>query len=622
MLQVGKDGRVDVIAVKVSWTYKGDERVVHNPFTKLSAEEIRGLRGVFLDDWPNGIAERLKHLDLERVCIRISDSTAQDRKDPGEPGTMPTLPEKVQYLNIEEHSNSGIGDYSGLARYKSLRFLRARAMTGVVDLATLEGAIDIRHLDLTGSAVKNTKSLAKLTQLRHLGLPYTRGTDDIAFAAQMPELVVMDIRRTNVADLTPLGELKKLARVDARETRVRTLPAGPLPALRELQLFSAPLTDGAVAAFAKDHAECRILFRWEKVLADALRGVDRIRVRSGGTCHRDLAREKTLFEEKEAKEIAALIKNLHIDEEKSGFHCMCCGSPSFEFYDGKKLVGTLGFHHGRSVRWPGVWPSDGALTPASAEFLCTWLADRGLPDAKKEYDEIKRQQSAGRRRAERINAILPKPVRDDLREAGSLDQRLNVFDKHFPEPADRAQICFQLLGREQIPWNLASSLDLDLFQVMRKVKGDGLVKALAESKTEPALSGAGRWLFGNGGCRAVDWKGQDQLFTSVARHALGHPQPRNRRMTLDELGNMKGEMPRQLLRAVLNGEIKVRPLDKDERPDDEDPPEGSDSAHAALLLAKLGDVASLPAIRAQAKKATGEDAPIFQRAREMLEKKE
>jgi hypothetical protein len=59
----------------------------------------------------------------------------------------------------------------------------------------------------------------------------------------------------------------------------------------------------------------------------------------------------------------------------SGFHCMCCGEPSIEFYRGERLVLTLGFHHGQSLRWVGGWPGDGALITDSARFLVKWLAD-------------------------------------------------------------------------------------------------------------------------------------------------------------------------------------------------------------------------------------------------------
>ena len=56
---------------------------------------------------------------------------------------------------------------------------------------------------------------------------------------------------------------------------------------------------------------------------------------------------------------------------KAGFHCRCCGSATFELYRGDVLVASLGFHHGRSVRWSEGWPAD-ALLPAD---VAAWLVE-------------------------------------------------------------------------------------------------------------------------------------------------------------------------------------------------------------------------------------------------------
>jgi hypothetical protein len=636
LLQVRKDGGTDVVGASVGWTYKGREKVIFNPLNKLSPQEIRGLRGVVLDDWPEGIEDRLKHLDLELACVTISDNTAQGRKGPKVPrggGSMPSLPEGLRYLHVRERSNTGIGDYSGLARYKALRFLTVRGMTSPVDVKSLEGTVGIRYLDLSGCELKNIASLGDLDQVRLLGLAYTRGTDNITFAAQMPELIKLDIRRTAVADLSPLNASNKLVHIDARETPVRRLPDGGLPGLRDLKIFSATLADETVEAFGRRHPGCRILFRWEKALTDALKGVDRVRVRTGGTCHRDIAREKTLFEEKRPAEIAGLVTNLNIDEKKSGFHCMCCGQPSFEFYNRNELVVTLGFHHGRSVRWPEVWPSDGALTPASAEFLCAWLSDRGFRDAKEEYERGKKEEAASRRQMNRVNAILPEALREDLGKASSPDEAVKAFEQHVKSGADRAVLALKLLGCDNGSWDHSSGLEAFVNeQLLAKAKADDVVKALAAGSADPALTGAGRWLFGEGKWESLDEKSRDLLVPTIGRHALGHPRPTNRRRTLEALGKMKGEASLLLLRSVLAEDIKIRSIPEDEqtepggmvtfRPGDSDLAKGTDRAFAALLLARRGDRGSFPAIRELARKAKGDDEKVLQQATALLGGKE
>lgn len=114
-----------------------------------------------------------------------------------------------------------------------------------------------------------------------------------------------------------------------------------------------------------------------RLLRRGLEGVTKLRVRSGGTCHRDESTEKTLFEIEDAAEIEQVISNIQMEKGEEGGHCMCCGEPSFEFYKGEKLIGTLGFHHGRTLRWPSGWPSDGAINEESAEFFCVFLDKHG-----------------------------------------------------------------------------------------------------------------------------------------------------------------------------------------------------------------------------------------------------
>jgi hypothetical protein len=114
-------------------------------------------------------------------------------------------------------------------------------------------------------------------------------------------------------------------------------------------------------------------------LAKAVAGADRIRVRSGGTCHRDIDSERTLFEETEHAKIEDVIRAIQIDTMRSSWQrCRCCGDPSIEFYRGGELIVTLGFHHGTNLRWREGWRGDGLLTDESAAALRAWLVEHGV----------------------------------------------------------------------------------------------------------------------------------------------------------------------------------------------------------------------------------------------------
>ena len=127
---------------------------------------------------------------------------------------------------------------------------------------------------------------------------------------------------------------------------------------------------------------------WTKALHNELKEATRLQIRSGGTCHRQAETEKTLLDLQDPEKVAIVTQGIQIAQSESGFHCMCCGNPTLEFYRGDTLIASLGFHHARSLRWPdGKWEGDGLLTEESSIFLIKWMADNGLSGPKDEREE-------------------------------------------------------------------------------------------------------------------------------------------------------------------------------------------------------------------------------------------
>ncbi len=380
LLQVLADGKTRVAGVTVTTTLedpKPNERakfVRRDPLATMSAEEIRGLRSVRLEDWTDETVSRLQQVDPQKVCVTLVECFRRDQRL-----KVPRLPAQLQYLRVEDRSNmDGFEDYSGLLPCKSLKCLIIHSYTGPVDCTYLRNAGELEYLELHAMHAAGFAALASLSKLRHLNLGYVKDLSDIGFARSMRGLATLDVQNTSVKDLTPLAGLAELRTLRTNQAPVERLPHGPLPALRMCEILSSKLSDGAVAVFAQTHPDCTVRSRWDKSLAQALREADRVRVRSGGTCHRIMDKEKVLFEEKDPAKVRQIVGSIAINEPKSGFQCMCCGDPSLEFYQKGTLLLTVGYHHGRSIRWPGVWPGDGLLTEASAKTLNGWLADHGI----------------------------------------------------------------------------------------------------------------------------------------------------------------------------------------------------------------------------------------------------
>jgi hypothetical protein len=163
-----------------------------------------------------------------------------------------------------------------------------------------------------------------------------------------------------------------------------------------------------------------------------------------------------LLEVRDAELIADLVRHIEIDEDNSGFHCMCCGSPTLEFYRGRKLVVSLGYHHGESVRWlDGQWPGDGLLEEDSKTFLMDWLAERGVSGPKDEYKKAVRWKRLEEQSEAEWREAMPSSLEvfwpfDPFEE--STDDMHDSLLREFPNQNERILVLFYWHGSGPIAW--------------------------------------------------------------------------------------------------------------------------------------------------------------------------
>jgi hypothetical protein len=382
-------GREIVAGAVIRSMLQGDRFVSINPLAKMTDRELHSLRGVLIEQWNDGVAAKLGRVDPERTCITITGETGQELG-----GVLPPLPAGLFYLYLDAWSGNRISDLGRLKDQTKLRLLVIEGLCGQVDADVLKRAVKLAYLDLSGNQIHHPEALQNLTGLRHLDLAYCEGIDSIGFASSLPLLVELGMQGTMVGDLSPLSKLGSLTSVVANRTRAKKLPSGPMPALRRLEVMSTWLDDGDVAAFIAAHPRCGVRFHWDQVLRDALVGTTRLRIRADGMCNS--ATDKTLVEVLDSAQIKGLLDLICIDEATHEFYCECCGAPIFEFYRHDKLVVSLGFHHGSSLSWGGVWPGHGRLIEASSDAVCIWLAAHGAKGALEERAAIKQAGRASR----------------------------------------------------------------------------------------------------------------------------------------------------------------------------------------------------------------------------------
>ncbi|MDD2710316.1 MAG: hypothetical protein PHV34_20220 [Verrucomicrobiae bacterium] len=120
-------------------------------------------------------------------------------------------------------------------------------------------------------------------------------------------------------------------------------------------------------------------FAWRGTLhlREQIEHSSRLTVRTGGNCHRDSKREKTLFQTDDPKEILSLTKCLAFGLS-AGEQCMCCGDMTFDLFDKDHLLCSFSLHHYERIRIEGAPFGDRKLTASSKRNLNDWLEKRNI----------------------------------------------------------------------------------------------------------------------------------------------------------------------------------------------------------------------------------------------------
>lgn len=189
----------------------------------------------------------------------------------------------------------------------------------------------------------------------------------------------------------PLAKVRapKLTTLVLEAEQTPSLPAA-LPALAEASVWAPLVTSDAIDLFVRAHPRATVQRGWVGRLRLQLGKADRVVLRSGGLCHRQPNHEKVLVDRRSAEDVAALLATLSIDEKGSKGFCMCCGNPTLEFYQGERLLESVGLQHGDALRW--TWPADAHLaTDATMRKLEAWGASGLLEERQRTLDAAKGQ---------------------------------------------------------------------------------------------------------------------------------------------------------------------------------------------------------------------------------------
>ena len=302
-----------------------------------------------------------------------------------------------------------------------------------------------------------------------------------------------------------------------------------------------------------------------------------------------------------------------IESAESG-RALPAGQVRLEFVSRGELLARIALVRGRTLHWAEVETPWARLLPQAAESVGEWLAERLVEGPLQDLHDSHRRDSLWDSIVDDQRALLPAGAPEMLWSPGDDEARIAAIEALLPHRLERAVACLRVLGAAHPEWFVGLPLDRLLEPYLHdRFDRVTVQSALAAVVSEPVgLAGAARWLVHARGASTLDSTSAARLLPPVLRWALAHPVARNRAETLELLAGADGTIVEPLLVEVFERRIVPRVPGRADaellyvfsEPEafylDESIPRGtSDSAYAALLLARRGVRTHAGAIRAR-----------------------
>jgi hypothetical protein len=226
-------------------------------------------------------------------------------------------------------------------------------------------------------------------------------------------------------------------------------------------------------------------------------GVDKVVIKDDGVYETKAMSDKIVLTISQADKIQKLSALLKIDENNTGFYCMCLGTYAIELHSNAEIKATIGFHHGVSIRYH-YWNGDAAL--AKSDELLSFLADQGLTKPLDDRKEQERNMEADRIAERKWLEIAPKCFQKYWIQICSLDN--NYFDPlvkdlnlEIPNRQNQIITLLQTFGKTENFWTAYPSYEELPNDILKTFETEEIIKAYLNSdRNYKTRKGLGRYL--------------------------------------------------------------------------------------------------------------------------------
>ena len=229
-------------------------------------------------------------------------------------------------------------------------------------------------------------------------------------------------------------------------------------------------------------------------------GVDRVSIKADGVYEEKAISDVVVLEITLPDHITQFASLLEINEALTGFYCLCLGSYAIELFVNGQLQATIGFHHGKSIRYDK-WNSDVAL--AENESLLSFLAQLGLTEPQEEYLQDQRKGEASQVAEKAWLAIAPKcftTFRDQIQginydTESYLNELIAELNKEIPDKDQRLIALLQTFGKTENFWTYYPSYECAPANILNTYHPQDIVDAYTRSdRNYKTRRGLGRYI--------------------------------------------------------------------------------------------------------------------------------
>ncbi len=501
---------------------------------RLRDRDLASVRGLAVGEWTAAVARMVRRLP-QPSCIAIGSApTTLDLK---------TLPGGLTCLDLEFESTERKLRVD-LSRFSKLEWLRLDAGEHARLTAVPKSVRQVRLIDLK----LDSAAMAQLSMVESLVLMDVNTSE---LTGAFPSLKELRFTAREGSGFKAF-EAPRLSKLDVRGPASATLEL-TLPALTEAVFLGTDFSAESLTAFRDRHREAAIITNWTDFFRHQLRNTDRFRVRSGGTCHRQRQREKTLLELSDPSEIQGLLAATVLEVGDRGGFCMCCGGPTMEFFSDGVLLESISFQHGAALRWPERFGD----TRLANDGLARFLADRNLTQPLDDLTSADREREAAASWRKACLAVLP-PRLHDVFDRGTNAELLEELRKETPDPVSRHRVLLSLHGAR--PASLTALFDIQeaIERALASISAEALMAVSASRPLAPEIEeGLVRLLLSAMPPAAAMEPMVEGLVIDLATKALQRPWAEDRVKAVGALARVPAERATLVLRRLVAGEVPV-----------------------------------------------------------------